>query len=73
MSSATIEVEDPHVSRQHARIDFMDGVFVIRDLDSRNGTFVNGQPITSRVSLSPGDRIDVGSTRIVVGGLVAWR
>ncbi|HEY7294199.1 MAG TPA: FHA domain-containing protein [Dehalococcoidia bacterium] len=37
---------DDRVSRQHARITFEDGGYVLRDLGSRNGTFLNGRRIT---------------------------
>ncbi len=70
--SATIVVRDLHVSRQHARIDRMDGALVIRDLDSRNGTIVNGKPLARMTPLVDGDRIDVGNTRVVLVGTVPW-
>ena len=56
--------EDAEVSRRHAafRRHRPDG----RDLGSTNGTSVNGERITGTVALRPGDRIEVGSTRIEV-------
>jgi two-component system, cell cycle sensor histidine kinase and response regulator CckA len=59
-SEATIMLEDPEVSRMHARVArTSSGRFEITDLNSRNGTFVNGQRVASRL-LDYGDKIRVG-------------
>ena len=59
--------DDNELSRRHARISRGDtGVLAIEDLGSANGTYVNGQRITSRVVLTPGDSVKVGSTTIDV-------
>ena len=71
--SATLVVSDAQVSRVHARIDVMDGLLSVRDLDSRNGTFVNARPIAAPVALRDGDEIDVGTTRIVMSGVGPWK
>jgi serine phosphatase RsbU (regulator of sigma subunit) len=47
------------VSRQHAQILSENGLFLIEDLHSRNGTFVNGQLIQGRHTLASGDRIKI--------------
>jgi hypothetical protein len=59
-----VPVADMGASRHHARIAFSaeDGRHVISDLDSRNGTSVNGRPVTEPRVLNPGDRIRVGDT-----------
>src|SRR5215211_554313 len=49
------------VSREHARILFADGRYLIRDCGSRSGTLVNGAPITER-ALTHGDSIRIGRT-----------
>jgi pSer/pThr/pTyr-binding forkhead associated (FHA) protein len=59
----TIHLADERVSRRHARINLEQGTFVIRDLDSANGTFVNGQRI-QRHRLRSGDEIRIGDTRL---------
>lgn len=60
-------VEDSSVSRLHA-IVFYDGNIVgVLDLVSKNGTFVNGQEVESRI-LKPGDMIEIGDTTIVYEG-----
>ncbi len=63
---ADVRVNDVQVSRQHARIltgKDEDGVeeYVIHDLDSRNGTFLNGRRIR-REKLENGDKITIGDT-----------
>jgi S1-C subfamily serine protease len=57
---------DRAVSARHAAISHVDGRWRIRDLGSRNGTFVNGQPLEGEVELAEGDRIAFG-----VGGPLA--
>jgi len=50
----------PFISRRHAEITVEDNNFVVRDLGSRHGTYVNGQPVTFH-QLHPGDLIKFGS------------
>ena len=57
--SADVFINDESVSRQHAWIAREGKQYVLRDRDSRCGTFVNGQPITECV-LFTGDRIRLG-------------
>ncbi len=52
-------------SRRHCEIDEVDGRFLLRDLGSRHGTFVNGETVRE-VILNPGDEIGVGLNRFVV-------
>ena len=47
------------VSRHHAQVVDIDGSFYVEDLNSRNGTFVNGDPVSGRHRLQFGDRIQV--------------
>jgi S1-C subfamily serine protease len=54
------------VSGSHASVFPSEGGWSIRDLDSLNGTWVNGQRITSPVSLADGDRIQFGGNGPVV-------
>ena len=60
---SNIHLADERASRRHARIDLQQGVFVILDLDSVNGTFVNGQRVTRQV-LRNGDEIRIGESRL---------
>lgn len=60
-------VEDPLASRRHALITLpSEGEPTIRDLSSRNGTFVNGRLIAESVPLVQGDRIRIGSQEIAI-------
>ncbi|MBC7557813.1 MAG: DUF3662 and FHA domain-containing protein [Dermatophilaceae bacterium] len=67
-NSADVILDDPGISRQHTEIRVTsDGphlVTNIRDLGSTNGTFVNGERITSQ-RLADGDRVSVGRTKLI--------
>ena len=54
--------DDTFVSQVHARMYRRDGDVYVEDLGSRNGTFVNGQPIGSATRLRRGDQVQFGST-----------
>ncbi len=54
-----LTLRDSRISRQQAQIVAQDGIFVLEDLGSRHGTFVNGQKVF-RHQLSPKDTIDFG-------------
>jgi len=60
-----VVLDHPTVSRRHARISLRHGRPVLRDLNSRNGTFVNGQRVEECV-LRDGDRLALGEARIVI-------
>ncbi len=60
-SSNVVQLHDTEVSRQHAEIRRADGGYVIADLDSSNGTFVNGQRIRQH-RLASGDQVQIGGT-----------
>lgn len=55
-----IVLPDGSVSRRHARLEPQKGRWVLTDLNSTNGTFVNGERVQTRL-LSPGDSIRLGS------------
>ena len=58
-----ILLEDPEVSRQHAEVRREEGVFVLVDLGSVNGTRVNGAGVDER-TLQDGDVITIGGATI---------
>jgi hypothetical protein len=60
-----VVVGHPSVSRKHARLSFRDGHWVLRDLESTNGTRVNGTRVV-RCRLEPGDRLSLGSADLLV-------
>lgn len=60
-----IVIDDAEVSRHHARITVTSGGVTIEDLQSKNGTFVNGEKITF-AELSDSDRVALGNVRLTV-------
>jgi pSer/pThr/pTyr-binding forkhead associated (FHA) protein len=56
-SNNDIQIAEQHVSRQHAVINYRDGIFMITDLGSSNGVFVNDTRITEPFPLFAGDVI----------------
>ncbi|MEB2314120.1 MAG: FHA domain-containing protein [Sorangiineae bacterium] len=64
-SSCQVTLEDPLVSRQHARIRVTGDAATVEDLGSRNGVLVNGRMVTGRQSLVDGDRIRIGTQEVV--------
>lgn len=58
-----IVIEDPYVSAYHAEIRKVGGQFVLFDLQSTNGTYVNGQRV-SQHWLRPGDEIRIGQVTL---------
>lgn len=60
-STAEVQLEDPQVSREHARLSYSEGQLTLEDLGSTHGTYVNGDPI-KMTSLKNGDRIRFGGS-----------
>ncbi len=60
----TVRLHDGSLSRIHCEIRQIGSEWWVKDLESRNQTCVNGNPITE-CRLAPGDRVDLGRTRIV--------
>ena len=60
-----ITLQDPEASRRHARISWQLGQFIVEDLGSTNGTFINGVQITTPQPLNPADSIGIGQTALV--------
>jgi ABC transport system ATP-binding/permease protein len=58
-----IALQDPSVSRPHARLELNNGDWMIRDMKSANGTLVNGKPVDEQgIALRDGDIIAFGAT-----------
>ncbi len=62
----SLRLNDERVSRFHAKVQMEDGDIIITDLDSTNGTRVNGQPVQIR-RLRAGDQVTVGRTILLFG------
>ncbi len=61
-SSEALPLTDPTVSRRHAELTPDGDKWFLRDLDSSNGTFLNGRRLVDRVALRPSDEVGCGST-----------
>ena len=59
-------LDDDEISSRHCELALVNGRVLIHDLGSRNGTAVNGVPITGRHRLEPGDIVRVGETDLRV-------
>lgn len=68
-AGADVLFEHPQVSRKHAQASRRDdGAVILRDLDSANGTFVNGRRISAPTALTPGDVVRIGPFRLAFDG-----
>jgi len=66
-SAESLPLTDLSISRRHAELTPDDGRWYIRDLESANGTFVNGKLVDGSVMLQPGDQIRTGQTLVMFG------
>lgn len=65
-NSSHVVLSDPLVSRAHAVVERIGEQWLIRDLGSRNGTYVNGMRVGRATSLRAGDVVQVAETRLQV-------
>lgn len=63
----SVTLPDSRISRRHAEVSVQNGTWVIRDLGSSNGTWVNGQRISTMCELEEGDRLQLGRLTLIVG------
>lgn len=61
--SARIRLEDPSVSAQHAVLRVVDGVWVVEDLGSRNGTLIDGHRVSGSATLRCGSELQFGRVK----------
>ena len=61
-----LSLDDPLVSRRHAMLVVARDVVTVEDLESRNGVLVNGERITGKTVVQPGDKILIGSQELLL-------
>jgi general secretion pathway protein E len=59
-----VVIEEPLASRFHCVIEKMSDGFHVRDLESRNGTMLNGKPLRGEATFAPGDIVKIGNTEM---------
>ena len=70
-ADAALWIDHPSVSRHHARVVVTDDKVTLEDLESKNGTHLNGKPIGRRTTLNDGDEVRVGPETMVFRSLTA--
>ena len=69
--SSTIRLRERGISRRHAELEVNGDHLVIQDAGSKNGTLVNGRPVSSRQGLQVGDELRFGPVTLVLGRIEA--
>ena len=64
-SANHLQIRDPEVSKVHCKLEVTTAGLLLSDMDSANGTFVNGQAV-KKILLSQGDRMQVGGATLVL-------
>src|SRR5262245_4496589 len=64
--SSTLRIDDPTVSRVHARISNGAGTTIIEDAGSSHGTYVDGARITGPIALRDGLKVRLGDQELIV-------
>jgi pSer/pThr/pTyr-binding forkhead associated (FHA) protein len=57
-----VTLDDTYVSQLHARVFARDGQYLVEDLGSTNGTYLNRARVTGMIVMKRGDRLQVGNT-----------
>lgn len=59
-----VKLDDPNISRRHARFSFHGGQWYVEDLGSTNGTHMHGAPLSGATVLNSGDRVRLGNSEL---------
>lgn len=65
-ASCTVPLDDGYVSQLHARIFPRDDAWLVEDLGSTNGTYLNGRKVSRAQPVQRGDRVKIGATVLEV-------
>ncbi|HUE99751.1 MAG TPA: FHA domain-containing protein [Anaerolineales bacterium] len=65
-STNEVVINDAEISRRHARLTFQGGKYVLEDLGSTNGTFVNGQRLAGPRVLKAGEVVSFGEQIVMI-------
>jgi hypothetical protein len=72
-ASNNIVLDDGYISSQHALLTLRGRQWWLEDLGSRNGTLLNGAPLSDATVVRPGDIITVGNIQIKIEPLPDWQ
>lgn len=64
-NKSNVVIKDPYISKEHLRIVKDEGDYYLEDMESANGTFVNGNKILDVVKLKNGDRVRIGQVEFL--------
>lgn len=64
---ADILISSEYVSGRHARFSLMGNSLMVEDLNSVNGTLLQGKPVTTKTACQAGDTVTVGNVEIKIG------
>lgn len=64
--AADLCLDHPTISARHARLSFHHSQWWVEDLSSRNGTFVNGEPVREPMVITQGDRLGFGQVVLFI-------
>ncbi|HZD55522.1 MAG TPA: FHA domain-containing protein [Anaerolineales bacterium] len=65
--TSDLALEDNTVSAVHARLSFHHGQWWVEDLNSRNGTFLNDEPVSQPLVITSGDELRCGQVALTIG------
>jgi hypothetical protein len=65
--TSDLALEDKTVSATHARLSFHHGQWWVEDLNSRNGTFLNDEPVSQPLVITSGDELRCGQVALTIG------
>jgi pSer/pThr/pTyr-binding forkhead associated (FHA) protein len=61
---STLVLTDDYASNRHARISLQDGMWIVEDLGSTNGTYIGSRKLDGPVPLDPGVAVRIGKTAL---------